>query len=286
MIRIVEVGPRDGLQNEQKTIPTEAKIAFIDALSETGLKEIEVSAFVSPKWIPQLADAEQVFAKIRRAPGVTYSALVPNVQGLERALAARVDKIAVFTAASESFNKKNINATIAESIQRFAPVVERAKRERLPIRGYISTAVWCPYEGKIAPAKTVQVVTMLLDLGVDEISIGDTIGKAVPDEVKALLDLLLPVCPAAKVAMHFHDTYGHAVDNVLASYRMGVEAFDSSAGGIGGCPYAPGAPGNVATERVIDALRGAGGPVEIAVDKLAAARKVIAGALGRELRNV
>lgn len=281
MIRIVEVGPRDGLQNEAKTIPTELKVAFIDALSRTGLREIEATAFVSPRWIPQLADAEQVFAGIRRAPGVTYSALVPNLQGLERALAAKVDKIAVFTAASESFNRKNINATIDESIRRFAPVVERAKKEKLPVRGYISTAFWCPYEGKIAPAKTVHVARRLMDLGVDEISVGDTIGRAVPDEVRALLDALLPVCPPSRVAMHFHDTYGHAVDNVLASYRMGVQAFDSSAGGIGGCPYAPGAAGNVATENVIVALRSAGAQVDIDLDRLAEARRVIAPALGR-----
>lgn len=285
MVKIIEVGPRDGLQNEPRTIPPEAKIAFIDALSTTGLREIEAGAFVSPRWIPQLADAEQVFSRIRRVPGVCYSALVPNLQGLERALGVEVDKIAVFTAASESFNRKNINTTIQESIQRFIPVVERAKKEKLPVRGYISTALWCPYEGRIAPAKTVEVVRMLLDLGVDEVSIGDTIGKAVPEEVRTLLDQLLPVCPVARVAMHFHDTYHHAVENVLVAYRMGVKTFDASTGGIGGCPYAPGASGNVATEHVIQTLCDAGESVDIDLDRLAAARSVIASALGREPRK-
>ncbi|HEY3226727.1 MAG TPA: hydroxymethylglutaryl-CoA lyase [Planctomycetota bacterium] len=258
MIRIVEVGPRDGLQNEQETVPTDLKVAYIDALSTAGLHEIEAGAFVSPRWIPQLADSDEVFARIRRTPGVVYSALVPNERGFERALAARVDKIAVFTAASETFNRKNINATIAESIARFKPVVLGARAAKLPVRGYISTAFWCPYEGKVDPAKTVKVSEELLGLGVDELSIGDTIGKATPDEARALLDLLLAIVPADRVAMHFHDTYGRAVENCLASYDRGIRTFDSSAGGIGGCPYAPGASGNVSTQALVDAFPGSG----------------------------
>ena len=281
MIRIVEVGPRDGLQSETVSIPTDVKVAYIDALSSAGLPEIEASAFVSPKWVPQLADAEEVFRRIRRAPGVTYSALVPNEQGLDRALAAKVDKIAVFTAASETFNRKNINASIDESIARFAPVIRRARAERIPIRGYVSTAFWCPYEGRVAPSKAVEVCRRLADAGVDELSIGDTIGKAVPDEVKQLLDALLPSTPPGSVALHFHDTYGHAVENALAGWKMGIGAFDSSAGGIGGCPYAPGASGNVATEALVQSFRAAGAKVPGDLAALAAARRLIAPALGR-----
>jgi len=257
-IRIVEVGPRDGLQNEQETIPTEQKIAFVEALSQTGLKEIEAGAFVSPKWIPQLADSDEVFGKMRRVPGVLYSALVPNEKGFERARGAGAEKIAVFTAASETFNKKNINATIAESIERFEPVLRMAHQAQLPVRGYVSTAFWCPYEGKIEPKPVVDVSKRLLDLGVRELSIGDTIGKASPDEVKALLDALLPIAGAGRVAMHFHDTYGRAIENCRASYKQGIRIFDSSAGGIGGCPYAPGASGNVSTQALVDAFPGSG----------------------------
>lgn len=274
MIRIVEVGPRDGLQNEQKTIPTDVKVAYIDALSETGVDEIEASAFVSPKWVPQLADASEVFSRIKRKPGVVYSALVPNEQGLERAHAANVDKIAVFTAASESFNKKNINCTIEESIKRFEPVVKKTK---LPIRGYVSTAFWCPYEGKIDPKKVAQVVKMLLDLGCVEISIGDTIGKAVPDEVNALIDVL----PEADIAMHFHDTYHHAVENMIAAWKRGIETFDSSAGGIGGCPYAAGASGNIATETVVEQLQAQGAKVKADRQKILEAKRIISQALGK-----
>jgi hydroxymethylglutaryl-CoA lyase len=281
MIRLVEVGPRDGLQSEARTIPTEAKVAYIDALSSSGVAEIEASAFVSPKWIPQLADAEEVFRRIRRAPGVLYSALVPNEQGLDRALVAKVDKIAVFTAASETFNRKNINASIEESIRRFVPVIERARQAALPVRGYVSTAFWCPYEGRILPPAVEQVCRRLVDVGVDEISIGDTIGKAVPDEVRQLLDLVLPAIPRERLALHFHDTYHHAVENVLASWKLGIEAFDASAGGIGGCPYAPGASGNVATEAVVEALRGAGAEVRADLGAIAEARRIILPVLGR-----
>ncbi len=279
MIRIVEVGPRDGLQNETVSIPTATKIAFVDALSAGGLSEIEASAFVSPRWVPQLADADAVFRGIARRRGAIYSALVPNDKGLDRALAAGVDKIALFTAASEIFNRKNINATIAQSFARFIPVVARARAAHLPIRGYVSTAFWCPYEGKIAPEHAAQVIERLFDLGVDEVSIGDTTGKATPAEVDTLLDRLLPRTQAARLAMHFHDTYGHAIANVEAAFARGIETFDSSAGGIGGCPYAPGASGNVATEALVRALRAAGGEIAVDLNALARARAIIAAAL-------
>jgi len=253
-VRIVEVGPRDGLQNEATPVPTDVKVAFVDALSEAGFDEIEVSSFVSPRWIPQLADAEAVFARIRRAPGVTYMALVPNVQGLERATAARVDKVAVFTAASETFSRKNTNAGIAETLQRFQSVIAKAG---VPVRGYISTAFHCPYEGRIAPERVLSVARALLDLGCEELSIGDTIGKATPDEVRELLELLLPTAqPPNRLALHLHDTFGLAVANALAAHAMGITVFDASSGGIGGCPFAPGAPGNVATEALVAAFPG------------------------------
>jgi hydroxymethylglutaryl-CoA lyase len=274
-IRIVEVGARDGLQNETAPVPTEAKIAFVDALSGTGVDEIEVSAFVSPRWVPQLGDAEEVFRRISRRQDVVYSALVPNEKGLERALEAKVDKVSVFTAASETFNRKNINTSIEGSIQRFLPVVESARSTGLPVRGYISTAFWCAFEGKIAPEATVDVVERLVDLGVDEVSISDTIGKASPDEVTRLLDLLLPKLSSDRIAMHFHDTYGRGVENVLASWSYGLRIFDASAGGLGGCPYAPGATGNVATEAVVDALEGEGETVGVDLRGLAQARQLL-----------
>ena len=283
--RIVEVGPRDGLQNERIQIPTESKVALVDALSEAGYDEIEVSAFVSPKWVPQLADAEAVFQRIRRREGVIYSALVPNEEGLDRALGARVGKIAVFTAASETFNRKNINAGIAESIERFSAVVPRAQAAGLTVRGYVSTAFWCPYEGKIGPPAVVDVVKRLLDLGVDEISIGDTIGKAVPGEVHDLLDLLLDALAQDRIAMHFHDTYGTAVANALAAYERGISVFDASVGGVGGCPFAPGAAGNIATEDLYWALTRSGASLALDLERVSAASDLLALALGRPLRS-
>ena len=284
-VRLTEVGPRDGLQNEAKTLPTDVKVAFVDALSEAGYEEIEVSAFVSPERVPQLADAEEVFARIRRRAGTLYSALVPNERGLERALRASVGKAAVFTAASETFNRKNVNASIAESIERFKPVVEGARGASIPVRGYVSTAFWCPYEGRIAPDAVVDVVKRLTDLGVDEISIGDTIGKAVPAEVMALLDRLLDHVDQDRLAMHFHDTYGTAIANALASYERGISAFDSSAGGVGGCPFAPGASGNVATEDLIWALTRSGATVAPDLERIRAATDLLASALGRPLHS-
>ena len=238
--------------------------------------EIEVTAFVSPQWVPQLADAHEVLSQIERHPGVVYSALVPNEQGLDRAEAARVDKVCVFTAASDSFNRKNVNTTIDGTFKRMAPVVARAQSAGLPVRGYISTAFWCPYEGPIDAARAVTVARRLIDLGVVEISVGDTIGKATPHEVETLLDQLLTHVAADKIALHFHDTYGRAADNVLRGWRMGITRFDVSVGGLGGCPYAPGAPGNVATETVVRALQKHGADVPVQLDGLAKARAVMA----------
>ena len=270
-MKIVEVGPRDGLQNETAQIPTGVKIAYIDALSETGVGEIEASAFVSPRWVPQLGDAAAIFKGISRKEEVVYSALVPNERGLARAVEARVDKVSLFTAVSETFNQKNINTSIAGSLRRFAPVVAGAQRERIPVRGYVSTAFWCAFEGRIAPQAVIGVVDKLMDMGVGEVSISDTIGKATPDEVRRLLDLLLPRLPVARIAMHFHDTYGRGVANVLAAWSYGIGTFDASAGGLGGCPYAPGASGNVATEDVVTALEEKGAKVGVDLEKLSRA---------------
>jgi hydroxymethylglutaryl-CoA lyase len=247
------VGPRDGLQNEKEHVPTARKVAFIDALSRSGLRDIEVSSFVSPKWVPQLADAEDVFRGIERVPGVRYWALVPNLQGLERAAGAGVDGVAVFTAASETFSRRNTNASIAETLERFAPVIAAAT---VPVRGYVSTAFHCPFEGAIAPESARRVTLQLLELGCHEVSIGDTIGRAQPGEVRALLEILLADVPAERMALHCHDTFGQAVANCLAAAELGITVFDASAGGLGGCPYAPGAPGNVATEALVRAFPG------------------------------
>ena len=268
-MQIVEVGPRDGLQNETAPIPTAVKIAFIDSLSLSGVGEIEVSAFVSPRWVPQLSDATEVLAGITQRPDVVYSALVPNLKGLEKALAARVDKVSVFTAASETFNRKNINTTIEGSIKRFQPAVAAAKDAGLPVRGYVSTAFWCAFEGKIKPMAVLDVVGRLIDIGIDEVAISDTIGKANPDEVRRLLDLLLDHIPATGIAGHFHDTYGRGVENVIAAWEAGIRTIDASVGGLGGCPYAPGASGNVATGDVIDALEARGIPTGICRQHLA-----------------
>lgn len=252
-VRLMEVGPRDGLQSVSTLVPTEAKVAFINLLSTSGLQDIEVSSFVSPRWVPQLADAEAVFAAITRQPGVRYWALVPNRQGLERAQAARVDGIAVFTAASEGFSRANTNATIAETLERFRPVVQAAG---VPVRGYVSTAFTCPYEGPVAPEAVRRVALELIALGCSEISLGDTIGRATPDDVRRLVEYVAREVPVAQLALHCHDTFGQAVANVLAGAELGIRTFDGSAGGIGGCPYAPGAPGNVATEALVAAFPG------------------------------
>jgi len=284
MIKFVEVGPRDGLQNEAATIPTDVKVDFVNALSETGVNEIEVSAFVSPRRVPQLSDADEVFRKISRRDGVIYSALVPNEKGLDRAISAGVDKICVFTAASETFNLKNINKSVEASIQLFRPLVNRAHSVGLPVRGYVSTAFWCAFEGKISPDTVRVVVERLCDIGVDEVSISDTIGKASRQEVERLLDLLLPVIPYGKIAMHFHDTYGRGVENVLASWSRGIRIFDASVGGLGGCPFAPGATGNVSSESVVKALESKGESVEVDLEKLLTARRLLDPFLVEERR--
>lgn len=263
-VRITEVGPRDGLQHEPAIVSPDVKVAFVNALSRTGVAEIEVGSFVSPRAIPQLADTDEVFRNIERRPGVLYSALVPNERGLERARAARVDKIAVFTAASDTFARRNIHCTIRESIARFRPVVVGAKRDGLAVRAYISTATHCPFEGSVPPARVVGVMDQLLDLGVDEISLGETTGRAVPRDVRHLLDAVEPRRGSTPLSLHFHDTYGTAIANVLVAWtEYGVLAFDTSAGGLGGCPYAPGASGNAATEDVVYALKASGAAVAV-----------------------
>ncbi len=280
-IRLVEVGPRDGLQNEKAAVPLEAKVAFVEALSETGVPEIEAGAFVSAKAVPQMADSSQVFQRIKRRPGVIYSALVPNERGLDEALKAKTDKIAVFTAASETFNRKNTNAGIKESLDRFKPVVSRAKSLKMPVRGYISTAFVCPFEGAISPSKVVSLGLDLLALGVDEIAIGDTIGRAAPKDVRALLKPLLKEIPEKRLFFHFHDTYGLAIANILTAYEeFNATGFDCSAGGLGGCPFAPGAAGNVATEDAAFALAASGAKVDLDFEKLKAAESAIAPLLG------
>ena len=285
-IRLTEVGPRDGLQNESRVVPTEAKVAFVNALGATGVDEIEVSGFVHPTWVPQLADAADVFRQLGRAPDVSYSALVPNETGLERALEAHVDKVAVFTAASETFNRHNINASIAESIERFQPVLKQAKANDLRVRGYVSTAFHCPYEGRIQPDQVVPVVEQLLELGVDEVSIGDTIGKASPADVRALLDVLWKRVGPERLVLHVHDTYGMAITNAMTAWAdYGVTRFDSSAGGLGGCPYAPGAAGNVATEDLIHALRASGAEVNVDEAAVVEAAQGIEPHLSRPLNS-
>jgi len=278
-VRIVEVGPRDGLQNEKKTLSVEKRLEYVRLLGEAGLKDIEVGSFVHPKWIPQLADSEELIARLPNIAGLRYSALVPNMKGLERALSAGIKRIAVFTAASETFNRKNINMSIAESLSGFRSVVDRALSEGLSVRGYISTCFVCPYEGAIAKEKVAEVSKGLLDLGVDEVSIGDTIGAATPVDVEHTVSHLLEQFPASALAMHFHDTYGMAIANVFTSLRLGISAFDSSAGGIGGCPYAPGAAGNVSTEKLVYLFDRLGIESGVSIDRLRAAAQYISNEL-------
>jgi hydroxymethylglutaryl-CoA lyase len=247
-VRVVEVGPRDGLQNEDALVPADAKVTFIEALADTGLQVVEATSFVSPRAIPQLADADEVLPRVRRKPGVRYPVLVPNVRGLERAEAAGADAVAVFTAASEAFTKANIGMTIAESLEAFAPVLARAGEAGWWRRGYVSTAFGCPYSGDVPTEKVVDVAEALLDLDCDEVSIGDTIGVAYPDDVRRVVSALLERIAIDRLALHLHDTYGRALANVEAALELGVRTFDASAGGTGGCPYAPGAAGNLATE--------------------------------------
>ena len=280
MIRIVEVGPRDGLQNEKTAIPTGAKVAFIQALLSSGLTEIETTSFVSPKWVPQLADAVELIAQL--PSGGTYSALVPNERGLERALECGIDRIALFTAASDDFTQKNINMTVEESLAAFAPVIERFRAERPGgfIRGYVSTIVQCPYAGMIDPCRVGQVVELLFELGVDEVSLGETIGVAVPKEVRALFPVLTN-WSKDKIVWHFHDTRGTAVANVAATLDAGFTSYDASAGGLGGCPYAKGAGGNLATEDLVYFLERNGVKTGVNLQALAQASLPILSQIGK-----
>jgi hydroxymethylglutaryl-CoA lyase len=282
-VRIVEVGPRDGLQNEARTVSTEKKAEFIRLLVAAGLKDIEVASFVHPKWVPQLADAEGLIKRIEFLPDVRYSALVPNMRGLERAIQSGIRRIAVFTAASETFNRKNINMGIQESIEVFKPVVAKAITAGMSVRGYVSTCFVCPYEGIVEKENVADVTRALFELGVDEVSIGDTIGAATPKDVETTVGFLLEQFSAATLAMHFHDTYGMAVANVYQSLQMGISTFDSSAGGLGGCPYAPGASGNVATEDIVYLLDKLGIETGVSLKLLRRASHMIAQELAREL---
>jgi hydroxymethylglutaryl-CoA lyase len=284
-VRLVEVGPRDGLQNEAAPIATADKIAFVDRLSEAGHTAIEVSAFVSPKWVPQMADAADVFAGIARRPGTRYTALVPNVTGLDRAIAARVDEVAVFAAASESFSRRNINQTIAESLARYAQVCARAREAALPVRAYVSTSFGCPFEGNVDPAAVAGVCESLLAMGAYEVAVSDTIGMAHPAQVGLVLDAVTARVPLDRVALHFHDTRGTALANVLAALDYGVTTFDASAGGLGGCPYAPGATGNLATEDLLYMLDGFGIETGVSLDKVLTASRFIEPKLGHPLAS-
>ncbi len=257
-VEIFEVGPRDGLQNEARMIPAAAKIALVDLLSRAGFRRIEVASFVSPKWVPQMADGAEVLAGITRAPGVSYAALVPNMIGYGAAKAARADEIAIFGSASEGFSKANLNCSIAESLARFAPVAEAARADGIRMRGYVSCVTDCPFEGAVAPAAVARVVAALRDLGCYEVSLGDTIGQGRPETVSAMLRAVLGELPAERLAGHFHDTAGRALVNIQASLALGLRVFDAAVGGLGGCPYAPGAAGNVATEAVAARLAGLG----------------------------
>ena len=282
-VTVYEVGPRDGLQNEAAAIPTPAKIAFIDALSAAGLPIIEVSAFVSPKWVPQMGDAADVFAGIGRRPRTVYSALVPNLAGLERALAARVTHVAVFAAASESFSRKNINQSIAQSLDTYRNVAQRALGEGLRVRGYVSTAFGCPFEGDVPVEKVIEVSRALIELGAYEVAVSDTIGIAHPGQVRRVLTSLVGELPPEQIALHFHDTRGTALANVLASLDVGIRTFDASAGGLGGCPYAPGATGNLATEDLIYMLDGLGLGTGVSLDGVYAASTAIEPHVGHPL---
>src|SRR5438034_9731227 len=282
-VKIVEVGPRDGLQNEKVTIPTEAKVEYITALADAGLTTIEAGAFVSPKWVPQMADTAEVYRNIPKDPGVDYPVLVPNMRGLDRAIEAGVKSIAIFTAASESFNQRNINMSIEESFENYAPVAMRARGEGMRVRGYVSTAFGCPYEGDVAPEKVLEVSARLLDIGCYEVSVGDTIGVGTPMQVQGVIGMLLQVIPASQLAMHFHDTRGTALANTLASLEMGIATFDASSGGLGGCPYAPGASGNMATEDLIYMLDHMGIETGVSLDRLVAASLIVAPYLDHPL---
>jgi isopropylmalate/homocitrate/citramalate synthase len=282
-IAVVEVGPRDGLQNERASVSTGDKVEFVNRLSDAGLSVIEVSAFVSPKWVPQMADAAEVFAQIIRKPGTRYTALVPNVVGLERAVQAGVSEVAIFAAATETFSRKNINQSIDESLATYKVVCDRAAALDVRVRGYVSTAFGCPYEGEVAPAKAADITARLLDLGVFEVAVSDTIGIAHPGQVARVLDVLLARIAVEQVALHFHDTRGTALANVLTALSYGISTFDSSAGGLGGCPYAPGAAGNLATDDLVYMLDGLGTKTGVSLAALSSASAFIGERLDHPL---
>jgi hydroxymethylglutaryl-CoA lyase len=280
-VKIVDVGPRDGLQNEKQPVAAAHKIELVHRLQDAGLKEIEVTSFVSPKWVPQMADNAEVMAGIRRAPGVRLSVLTPNLQGLQAALPTRPDEVVVFAAASEAFSRKNINCSIAESVERFRPVVVAAHDAGLKVRAAVSCALGCPYQGEVDPDEVERVVVMLKDIGVDHCGVADTIGVGTPRRVQAVMRRALKHYPLAEVSGHFHDTYGQALANILACLELGIHTFDASSAGLGGCPYAKGATGNVATEDVVFMLHGMGIQTGIDLDKLVDAGAFISEVLGR-----
>ena len=280
-VKIVEVGPRDGLQNEPATISTSDKVELINLLSKSGLTLIEAGSFVSPKWVPQMADSADVFAKIKRAQSVSYTALTPNLKGFEGAVVSNVDEISVFAAASESFSQKNINCSIEESIERFRPVCEAAAERNLPVRGYVSCVLGCPYEGAVTPHAVRYVSNALLELGCYEISLGDTIGTGTPGNARVMIDTVVDDVPVEKLAVHFHDTYGQALANIYAVLEQGVAVVDSSIAGLGGCPYANGASGNVATEDVLYMLNGLGIDSGVDMNKLLPASRFITSVIDR-----
>lgn len=280
-IRIVEVGPRDGLQNEKQSIPTAAKIQLVNHLMEAGLNYIEVGSFVNPKWVPQMADSAEVFQGITRKPGVTYAALIPNLQGFERALAAEANEVAIFAAASEAFSQKNINCSIAESLTRFETLITAAKAEGIPVRGYISCVAGCPYSGAVEFETVAQIARELLTMGCYEISLGDTIGVGTAGQIKALIECIVQDVPLEKLAVHMHDTYGQALTNIYAALECGVSVVDSSVAGLGGCPYAAGASGNVATEDVVYLLNGLSIDHGVDLDLLILAGNTICEKLGK-----
>jgi len=284
-VRIVEVGPRDGLQNEAASIPTAAKVAFVDALSAAGHQVIEVSAFVSPKWVPQMADAAAVFAAISKKPGTRYTALVPNLAGLTRAIEARADEIAIFAAASEAFSQKNINQGIDASLDTYRGVCEGAKHAGLPVRAYVSTAFGCPFEGSVDPASVARVAAALIEMGAYEVSVSDTIGIAHPGQVPHVVSAVAARVPIDQIALHFHDTRGTALANVLTALSLGVTTYDSSAGGLGGCPYAPGATGNLATEDLLYMLDGLGIETGVSLEGVVKASRIIEEKLDHPLAS-
>jgi hydroxymethylglutaryl-CoA lyase len=282
-VTLVDVGPRDGLQNEKQTVDAAVKIELVHRLQAAGLREIEVTSFVSPKWVPQMADAADVFAGIERAPGIRYTALVPNLAGLDRAIAAGVTEIAVFAASTETFSRKNINQSIDESLAAYAQVCDRARAAGLRVRGYLSTAFGCPFEGPVAPERVAGVAARLAELGVFEVAISDTIGIAHPGQVPGVLDAVLARLPAQQVALHFHDTRGTALANVLASLPYGIATFDAAAGGLGGCPFAPGAAGNLATDDLIYMLDGLGIETGVSLAAVSDASRFIAAKIDHRL---